>query len=113
MKELYELKDKLMKELEKYSSKDAMTAGTLEVVDKLAHTIKNLCKIIDDMEEYSGARGREYSRDTMYGSYAKRDSMGRYSRHGSFVEELRKLMREAPDEHTRSEIEMMVKNMER
>lgn len=58
--ELYELKEKLMDELKEYGTKDEMTAGTLEVVDKLAHTIKNLCKIIED-SEYSEASG--------YGSY--------------------------------------------
>lgn len=56
MHELYELKEKLMDELSKYGSKE-MSAGSLEVVDKLAHTIKNLCKIIEDMEEYSEAGG--------------------------------------------------------
>lgn len=61
---LYELKEKLMEELEEYGSKDEMTAGTLEVVDKLAHTVKNLCKIIEEME---------YSEEGSYegGSYAQ------------------------------------------
>lgn len=67
MHELYELKEKLMKELEEYGSKDEMTAGTLEVVDKLAHTIKNLCKIIEDAE-YS-SRGGSYDGGSMRGSY--------------------------------------------
>lgn len=58
MHELYELKDKLMKELEDYGSKE-MSAGTLEVVDKLAHTVKNLCKIIEEAE-YSEASGGSY-----------------------------------------------------
>ena len=60
MHELYELKDMLMKELEEYGSKGELTSGSLEVVDKLSHTIKNLCKII---EEY----GDDYSMDG--GSY--------------------------------------------
>ncbi len=71
MHELYELKEKLMDELKEYGSKDEMTAGTLEVVDKLAHTIKNLCKIIEDAEGYS-ERGS-------YGSYADGGSMRRGS----------------------------------
>ena len=45
MHELYELKEKLLKELNEYSSQE-MSAGSLEVIDKLSHAIKNICKII-------------------------------------------------------------------
>ena len=138
MHELYELKEKLMDELKEYGSKDEMTAGTLEVVDKLAHTIKNLCKIIEDAEEYSEAygggsyegsyegrsmRGGSYARGgSMRGgsSYARgrgrnarRDSMGRYSTDNEMItDQLRDLMEEAPDMKTRQEIERLVKKME-
>lgn len=117
MHELYELKDKLMKELEEYGKQD-LTAGSLEVVDKLSHSIKNICKIIEASEEEEGysMRGRSYDygmtnggRDRMSrnygggsyrgsyargrGSNARRDSMGRYARDGGYsrtdgVEEL-------------------------
>lgn len=106
MHELYELKDKLLQELEEYGTKE-LSAGTLDVVDKLSHAVKNLCKIIEmkeDEEEYSGdmmggtsyarggnrggsrggsyrgsyeGRGGSYARGR--GSNARRDSMGRYS----------------------------------
>lgn len=68
MHEIYELKEQLMKELEEYGRKGELSTGSLEVVDKLAHTIKNLCKIIEEyeMEEegYSMAGGnrRSYAR---------------------------------------------------
>lgn len=109
MHEIYELKEQLMKELEEYGRKGEMSTGSLEVVDKLAHTIKNLCKIIETAEEegeysmaggnYTYARGsnrggqsyrggnsyegnsmRSYARGR--GRNAKRDSMGRYSSAG-------------------------------
>lgn len=108
MHELYELKEKLMKELTEYASQE-MSAGSLEVIDKLSHAIKNICKIIESAEEegYSGQNSREaYSRDGYSrnysrnggryayeggqgGSYArgrnaKRDSMGRYSRESNY-----------------------------
>ena len=107
MHELYELKEKLCEELEKYGAEE-LTAGSLEVVDKLAHAIKNLDKIIEakEEEEYSmegcmsyarGGRGgnrsyRSYAREGG-GSYAyargrgrnaRRDSMGRYSSEGGY-----------------------------
>lgn len=112
MHELYELKEMLCEELKEYGKKGEMSTGSLEVVDKLAHTIKNLDKIIEsyEEEEYSG-RG-SYEGDGMRGSYedgrrgsyrgsyedgrsyergsyargrgrnARRDRMGRYSSEG-------------------------------
>lgn len=124
MHEIYELKEMLMKELEEYGKKGEMSAGSLEIVDKLAHAIKNLCKIIETAEEegYS-ERGRSYTggsyarggRNGNYegGSYARgrgrnarRDSMGRYSREGGYsrggdmeelVENVRDIMQELPE----------------
>lgn len=108
MHEIYELKEQLMKELEEYGRKGEMSTGSLEVVDKLAHTIKNLCKIIETAEEeeegeysmagyrrsYAGGNGqgmtggqtgrsmRSYARGR--GRNARRDSMGRYSSNGGY-----------------------------
>ncbi len=50
MHELYELKELLCKELEEYGRKGDLTAGSLEVIDKLAHALKNLDKIIETKE---------------------------------------------------------------
>ena len=82
MHELYELKDKLMKELEGYGSQ-GVTAGNLEVVDKLAHAIKNLCKIIEaaEDEEYSQRGGGNYVYDGGMNGRSYRGG-GRYSRDG-------------------------------
>ena len=109
MHELYELKEMLMKELEEYGRKGEMSAGSLEIVDKLSHAIKNLCKIIEAAEEeeegysrrggsyyYEGGQGGNTNTARMgrggssyargggrgRGSNARRDSMGRYSRTG-------------------------------
>lgn len=75
MHAIYELKDMLCKELEEYGEKGELTAGSLEVVDKLANTIKNLDKIIECYEDegYS-SRGGSYEgmyEDGMGGSYAR------------------------------------------
>lgn len=139
---LHELKEMLCKELEEYGKKGELTTGSLDVVDKLAHTIKNLQKIIEKYEEdeYSGrsyARGGRggsyeggsynYAMDGSYndGSYARgrtgnvrRDSMGRYSRERGYsrdenmVMELRELMNEAPDERTRMEFQKFIQKIE-
>lgn len=85
MHELHELKEKLMEELKEYASHEEMTASSLEIVDKLTHTIKNLCKIIEDME-YS-ERGESYGEESMRrGSYANEPSMRGGSYRGSYGE---------------------------
>ena len=49
MKELYELKEKLCDELKAYSKRE-MSSGSLDVIDKLAHAIKNIDKIIENYD---------------------------------------------------------------
>ena len=99
------LKDLLCAELEDYAEKckkaNKMSAGDLEAIHKLTDTVKNILKI-DMLEEeggysedgtymgegriygtsyesgYSDRGGSSYARGR--GRYAKRDSMGRYSR---------------------------------
>lgn len=109
MKELYDIKDRLMDELKDYGDKE-MSAGNLQVVDTLTHSIKNLCKIIESEDgDYSGRY--PYSYEGNRGSYARRrDSMGRYSR-SDLTDRLRDLMSDAPDEHTRMEIKRLIEKM--
>lgn len=141
MHKVYELKDKLCDELEEYGDKK-LDAGSLEVIDKLAHTIKNLDKIIEkyEDEDYSSAyndgmsyeggsyEGGSYERggnrggnrySSRYamargrGRNARRDSMGRYSSDNRMmVEELRDLMNDAPDERTKMEFKRFIEKME-
>lgn len=112
MKELYELKDRLVDELKDYSRKD-LTGGSLDMIDKLAHATKNICKIIEDSDEgnsgYYPRVGHVYDGRSFRNSY-RRDSMGRYSREG-LADKLRDLMEDAPDDHTRMEIKRLIDKM--
>ena len=134
MHAVYDLKEMLCKELEEYGKKGELSAGTLDIVDKLAHTVKNLDKIIETYEEteysnygYEGGnmggsyRGNGYNQGGSYargrGRNARRDSMGRYSstgysRNSDIVSQLRGLMEDAPDDRTRQEIQSLVSRME-
>ena len=78
MHELYELKEKLCKELKRYSEEE-VSASSLEVIDKLSHAVKNIDKIIEKYEE------EEYSMRGSYGggSYNSYESYGNSSRGGS------------------------------
>lgn len=78
MKELYEVKEKLCDELKSFGKKD-MTPGSLDVIDKLAHSIKNIDKVIDNYEAKEGYSGR-YEHDRWRNT--NRDSQGRYSTRG-------------------------------
>lgn len=119
MHALYDLKEMLCKELEDYGKKGELSAGSLDIVDKLTHTIKNLDKIIEsyDESEYSSRyNGMSYRYDGDR-SYARRDYRGRYSRNdysrtGDMVERLRDLMNDAPDDRSRQEIQRLVTKME-
>lgn len=120
MKELYELKEKLCDELKQYGKKD-MSAGSLDVVDKLTHTIKNLDKIIENYDGYSG--GYTYDDGMSMARGRRRDSMGRYSSDRGYsrrysmdnremMQELKELMNDAPDERTRQEFQRFISKME-
>ena len=81
MHELYELKEKLMKELNEYASEE-MSAGSLEVIDKLSHAIKNICKIIESAEDEEYSERGNYSRDGYSRNYSRGYSRNRYAYEG-------------------------------
>jgi len=139
MHELYELKEKLLKELKEYTGGELST-GSLEVIDKLAHSIKNICKVIEDSEQsyddgpsrrsYEGSRrsydgsydmSREGGSNRSYegssyrrgrGRYARRDSMGRYAAEGpELASELRELMEDAP-EQSKQDFQRLIQKIE-
>lgn len=91
MEYMYELKEKLCRELEEVARKPEMGAGDLELIHKLTDTIKNIDKI-DALEDDGYSRGGDwemegrgnYSRNggayNRGSSYARRrDSRGRYT----------------------------------
>lgn len=132
IKDLHELCDTLSGELADINSKirDAggkMSAGDLEVVDKLTHSIKSIKSVISMMEEdgysgyypmpYNDGRGGSYRRGR--GSYARgrvRDGMGRTAERGysrnDLADRMREMMEDAPDERTRQEMMRMIDKME-
>lgn len=107
---MHDLKDLLCSELEDYAEKGKksgkMSMGDLDSIHKLTDTVKNILKI-DMLEDESGysedgayigegriygtsyddgmRRGAGYSYARGRGRYAKRDSMGRYSRDDGYM----------------------------
>jgi hypothetical protein len=82
MAKMEELREMLCEELDKITKKGELSAGSLDVVDKLTHSIKSIDTIVAmedagySSDDYS-MRGNSYARGR--GSNARRDSMGRYS----------------------------------
>lgn len=85
MEYMHKIKKMLCKELEEYGDRKSLSTGDIEMIHKLTDTVKNLDKI--EMLESDGGYsetypyymgGASYARGR--GRYARRDSMGRYSR---------------------------------
>ena len=123
---LYKLKDMLCEELEDYGKKGELSAGTLEIVDKLSHALKSVSTVIA-MEEggysetYPVYQDSSYNRRSSYrGSYARRDSRGRYSREDGYsgamedmVEQLEEMKHTAPDQATKDDIQRLIQKFRR
>ena len=107
-----------LEELERKASKGKLSAAEVQYGDMLAHFKKNMLTA-DAMEEgYSGTYYRDRGR-----SYARRDSMGRYSRRHSrddgystavdgMIEQLQTMMDEAPNDEMRKEIQRLMDKMQ-
>ena len=109
------------------TSNGDLSGGDVEYLDKLTHMLKSikttLARIKSDSSGYMPYYGVErYNRG---GSYARRDSMGRYSRRGSYggsydgsyddemIKSLRELMADSPDERTKQEFKKFIDKLER
>lgn len=123
--DLCELRDKLVDELVEQGKKD----GTLNNLDTLSHTIKNIDKIIEKEmeypheEEYSGRApyyrmpqpymysGNMPYYDHDYSQARRRDSMGRYSSHADLKSELYSVMAKAQTDNERNQIQDLINRM--
>ena len=110
MQMYHNLKDMLCEELEQITRKGELTAGSLDTVDKLTHSIKSIETIIA-MHDSGYSNTHPYYREHS----GKRDAMGRYSRddaRDSMIHDLRELMHEAPDDHTRKRFQSFIRELE-
>ena len=118
MHKLYELKEKLMRELEDYSENGKFSKEDVEAIKYITSAIDHICNIMEDADEegYSGGMGgrsyadgrrgnRSYARGR--GGNARRDSRGRYSSEGysyEFKADLEELMQDAPNERVKMKL---------
>lgn len=136
MEYMHELKEMLCDELEQIANKGELTAGSLDTIDKLTHSIKSIATVMameDADYSYDDGMGNmnPYRGSYRGGSYAqRRDSRGRYSRRGSYarggrrvgysrdeetdkmVMKLEKMMNETSDQNAKQAIEQAINAIE-
>ena len=124
MHKLYELKEKLMDELEDYTENGKFSKDNVEEIKYLSSAIDHICNILEkaDEEEYSMRGnsyrvtsyrgGNSYGRNRGYSRARRRDSMGRYSRASEdFRAELEEMMQDAPNDTIRQRMMDMMNEM--
>ena len=81
---MHKLRDMLEKELHTITDKGELSAGSLDIIDKLTHSIKSIDTIMamegsshDGYYSRDGYSSRGYDEGNSY--RRRRDSMGRYS----------------------------------
>lgn len=139
MHNIYALKEMAIEELERFAESGELNRSDLPTIDMLAHTAKNLAKIIEMCEQEtgysygtrfnvrgSGARGgrggysREYSgrmypysfAEDEYSMARRRDSRGRYSGDDDWMmETLTELKEKAPTSQMRMEFQEFIDRM--
>lgn len=135
---MHDLKDLLCAELEDYADKGKksgkMSMGDLDSIHKLTDTVKNILKIdlLESEEGYSEdghyigegriygtsydngmRRGVGYSYARGRGRYAKRDSMGRYSRDDGYMRRDGGYSREDGKAYMMDQLEDMMEDAEK
>lgn len=138
MHKLYSIKENLIEDLEKYDKKD-LSPSELEMIDKIAHAAKNVCRIIEYCEDggYSemmyypmagrGGNGGGSSYAMRGGSFqsygrgrnAARDSRGRYSSADNYYrstddirDRIQDMMYDAPNEETKRELQRVMTRLD-
>lgn len=135
MRYIEDLKEMLCDELDKIASKGELTAGSLDTVDKLSHSLKSVLTIMamegygdsyDDWSYEDGSYERGGNRGGGRSNRRNRDSMGRYTsrsyaRNGrsrrmysgdDMEQKITELMNEADDPKVRQALQRALDKME-
>lgn len=135
MRYVEDLKEMLCDELDKIASKGELTAGSLDTVDKLSHSLKSVLTIMamegygDSYDDWSYEDGSYENRGNRGGSRSyrngRRDSMGRYTNRsyarngrsrrmysGDDMEKVTEMMNEVEDPKVRQALQKALDKME-
>lgn len=115
----HRVKDMLHEELERIANKGELTAGSLDTVDKLTHSIKSIDTIIA-MEDYDSGysdRGMSYARrrgssyDPGYETYVRKYSRDDDKEH--LISKLENMAMNTTDEHMKATIHKCITELNR
>lgn len=129
MHKLVTLRDNLCEELEKVAKKEEINTSDLDTIDKLAHSIKNIDKILNESSYGNHSygynsygynsyarRGRDADNDGQYNEGRSRDG---YSNRGSYddysrdmSDKLRRMMNETSSDRERDVIMRCISKLE-
>lgn len=127
---MYEdIKNMLCDELEEVTRKGELTAGSLDIIDKITHAIKSIDTIVamerydDDnhTRRYTRGDGESMIRGDGRRSYAprRRDAMGRYTTRytrddakADMVADLHEIMNDTTDENLKHEVKKFIEKVE-
>ena len=118
MKSMEELREMLMVELENLTRKGEVNNASLEMIDKLTHSIKSIDTIVAMQGSgYSHGRGYNYGRrmpeyDYQYGDYGYRGGYGYHDDRSAMVSRLEGMMQDAPNEKIRDAIRKAINQIE-
>jgi len=112
----------LMDELEKIVSKGELTATSLDAVNKITHSLKSLCYIMEQDDGYSnegpfweGSMARGRRRDSR-GRFMSNGYSRNYSRteglHG-MIDEVQEMITNAPTEAIRQRAQSLMQELQR
>lgn len=113
IRRLEELKEKLMRELDSVSSKSNLSLSDIQMIDTLTHSIKNLCKVINEKES---SYGRWHAEGSYSDGYSEKHHVrGHYSREPyeprTYRDTLEREYSNARDERDRETIRRMMDKM--
>ena len=123
MENMERLEMLLCDELDKIADEGELTAGGLETIDKLTHSLKSLLTIMtmkgesydysyNDNSYRSYARGRSYAPRRMDGGIDRRYSRRGYSRDADIEDRLMDIMDDVKDPKVKQALQKAIEKME-
>lgn len=121
---MHELREMLCEELDKITRKGELSAGSLDIIDKLTHSIKSIDTIMamedsgysrGDMSYASNPRYNNYDRYSRGNDYSYRSNRKGYSRDeemDNIKENLHEMLESAKSEEERKMIRRWIKQVD-
>ena len=109
MQALHNLREMLCEELEEYGNKDTLTMSELDLIDKMAHAVKNIDKIIG-VTEAAELRNRPSDTSDRAGRIKRDNDPG--MNNSIMIKNLRQMMTQTKNEQIHAELESVIEKLE-